>query len=435
MPAVRIPITSPANNPQNNVSSVEMRKLLLLIPTTSYRTHSFLKAARSLGVEIVVGSNLRQILEQYSHGGTLTLDFRNLEKGTQQIVDYAKAYPLEAIVSVEEETNLLAANASSVLKLPHNSFESIFNTGNKFRMRKILAKAGLPSPEFHLFPADGNPEEFVTKICFPCVLKPTFLSASRGVIRANDASGFVSAFHRIRNILNDPELQSMGGKAANEILVEDYIPGKEVALEGLLVKKELQVLAVFDKPDPLEGPFFEETLYITPSRLSTSVQKKIASCAANSAQALGLWEGPIHAEMRINKKGVWLIEIAARSIGGFCSRTLRFGTGLSLEEIILRHALCLPIETMEKGKQASGVMMIPIPSGGVLKEVRGESKAKRVLGIEEVNILIPLGKNIVLLPEGHEYLGFIFSRGESPEIVEASLREAHRELEFIMDPL
>jgi len=434
MPAARIPITSPANKPQNSSPSLEMRKLLLLIPTTSYRTHPFLEAAQGLDVEIVVGSNRRQILEQYSHGGTITLDFRNLEKGTQQIVDFAKAYPLKAIVSVEEESNLLAANASSVLNLPHNSFASMFNTGNKFRMREISAKAGLPSPKFHLFPADDNPEELVRRVSFPCVLKPTFLAASRGVIRADDASGFVSAFHRIGKILNDPELQSMGGEAANEILVEDYIPGEEVALEGLLVKKELQVLAIFDKPDPLTGPYFEETLYITPSRLSTSIQKKLASFTGQWALALGLWEGPIHAEMRINEEGIWPIEMAARSIGGLCSRTLRFGTGLSLEEIILRHALRLPIETMEKEKQASGVMMIPIPSGGLLKEVRGESKAKKVQGIEEVNILIPLGQKVVPLPEGHEYLGFIFSRGETPAIVEASLREAHRKLEFIMDP-
>lgn len=382
----------------------------------------------------MIGSNRRQVLEDYSHGRTLTLDFRNIEKGTQQIVDYAKEHALEAIVSVDDETMVLAAQVSSVLGLPHNSTESVFSTRNKFRMRERLFKAGLPSPEFRLFSIHEDPKQLASQVKFPCVLKPTFLAASRGVIRANHSEEFKIAFRRIKNILDDPEVKSLGGEAANEILVEDYIPGKEVALEGLMMKGDLQVLALFDKPDPMEGPFFEETIYVTPSRLPPSLQGNITQSVSRSAQALGLMEGPIHAEMRLNEKGPWVIELASRTIGGLCSRTLRFGTGLTLEEIILRHALRLPIESMEREKQASGVMMIPIPESGTLKKVRGKDKAKKVSGVEEVSFLIQTGQEVISLPEGHRYLGFIFARGETPDQVESSLREAHRSLHIVIDP-
>jgi biotin carboxylase len=391
-------------------------------------------AARRIGVEVVVGSNRRQVLEDYSHGGTLTLNFRDTEIGTQQIVDYAKEHALEAIVSVDDEALVLAAKASSVLGLPHNSLESIFSIRNKFRMREKIFKAGLPSPEFHLFSIHKNPEQLSSQVNFPCVLKPTFLAASRGVIRANHPKEFKQAFHRIKSILKDPEVKSLGGESADEILVEDYIPGQEVALEGLMMKGELQVLALFDKPDPLEGPFFEETIYVTPSRLPPFVQEQVVQNIFRSAQALGLMEGPIHAELRFNENGSWLVELSPRTIGGLCSRTLRFGTGLTLEEIVLRHALRLPINSMEREKKASGVMMIPIPKSGILKKITGKEKAKKVLGVEEVSFLIPTGQQVISLPEGHRYLGFIFARGETPAQVESSLREAHRNLEILIDP-
>jgi len=391
-------------------------------------------AARRIGVEVVVGSNRRQVLEDYSHGGTLTLNFRDTEIGTQQIVDYAKEHALEAIVSVDDETLVLAAKASSVLGLPHNSLESIFSIRNKFRMREKIFKAGLPSPEFHLFSIHKNPEQLSSQVNFPCVLKPTFLAASRGVIRANHPKEFKQAFHRIKSILKDPKVKSLGGESADEILVEDYIPGQEVALEGLMMKGELQVLALFDKPDPLEGPFFEETIYVTPSRLPPFVQEQVVQNIFRSAQALGLMEGPIHAELRFNENGSWLVELSPRTIGGLCSRTLRFGTGLTLEEIVLRHALRLPINSMEREKKASGVMMIPIPKSGILKKITGKEKAKKVLGVEEVSFLIPTGQQVISLPEGHRYLGFIFARGETPAQVESSLREAHRNLEILINP-
>src|SRR4029453_15818547 len=254
---------------------------------------------------------------------------------------------------------------------------------------------------------------------------------SRGVIRADSAAEFVKAWQRLSAILAEAEVQALG-EGAGKILVEDFVPGVEVALEGMLTDGCLTTLALFDKPDPLDGPFFEETIYVTPSRLPESAQKAIADCAAQAARALGLTYGPVHVELRLNERGPWLIELAARSIGGLCSRTLSFGTGMSLEEIILRHALGMPIASLERDRRAAGVMMIPIPGAGVLEEVEGLDAARAVPPVEDVVSALPKGQEVVPLPEGSPYLGFIFSRAETPAAAEAALREAHRHLRFVI---
>src|SRR5262249_8988171 len=271
---------------------------------------------------------------------------------------------------------------------------------------------------------------------YPCVLKPLVLSASRGVIRANDERGFVAAFHRVAKILQAPDVKELG-EGTDRILVEGFIPGIEVALEGLLNRGELSTLALFGKPDPLDGPFFEETIYVTPSRLPADTQIAICRATAQAASSLGLTDGPVHAELRVNhdERGrpvAWLIEIAARSIGGLCSRTLRFGTGMSLEEIILRHALGLPIASTTRERSAAGVMMIPIREGGILHDGHGLDEARAVPFIEDVTISMHKGQDVVPLPEGSRYLGFIFSRADDPATAEAALREAHRHLRFVM---
>jgi biotin carboxylase len=309
---------------------------------------------------------------------------------------------------------------------------SVSAARNKYRMRELLHQSGVPAPRYALFPIDDDPAAIARQVTFPCVVKPLHLSASRGVIRADDETEFVAAFHRVAAILRTPEVAARR-ELSRQILVESFIPGQEVALEGLLINGELHVLALFDKPDPLDGPFFEETIYVTPSRLPTAVQEEIASCTARAAQALGLREGPVHAELRVNGDGPWVIEVNPRSIGGRCSRVLRFGTGMTLEEIILRHALRLDIASLERERVPAGVMMIPIPRAGVLKEVRGQADAQAVPGIVEIMITAYIGQELTPLPEGSRYLGFIFARGESPDLVEAALREAHRRLEFIIE--
>jgi len=406
-----------------------MKRLLLLIPTTSYRVSDFLDAARRLDVGVTVGSNRRQVLEKYSQGRTVTLDFGNLERGTKQIVGFARRFPLRAIVATDEETTVLAAKAAEALGLPHNSPASVEAAANKFRFRTCLAEGGLPAPRFTLVSLDDDPADAAGRVGYPCVLKPLALSASRGVIRADDPAAFATAFHRISKILKDPNAEAPIA-AGEHVLVEDYIPGTEVALEGLLDRGHLNVLALFDKPDPLEGPYFEETIYVTPSRLPEAVQGTVAGITARAASALGLQDGPIHAELRVSEDSPVIIELAARSIGGLCSRVLRFGAGIRLEELILRHALGLPIESLEREARPAGVMMIPIPRAGCLREIRGLNLARRVPGIEEVTISITLGQQVTPLPEGNKYLGFIFARNRTPQAVEAALREAHSRLDI-----
>jgi biotin carboxylase len=301
-------------------------------------------------------------------------------------------------------------------------------------MREAFARAGVRSPAFALLAAGDDPEAAARRGPYPCVLKPTVLAASRGVIRADDEAAFVAAFRRIEAILAEPDVSGLG-EGSDQILVEDFVPGREVALEGLLIGGELHVLALFDKPDPLDGPFFEETLYVTPSRLPEAVQADVAAEARWAARALGLSEGPVHAELRVNDAGPWVVEVAGRTIGGLCSRTLRFGTGLTLEELVVRHALGIEPESLERERRPAGVMMLPIPRRGVLRAVRGREAACAVPGVEDVSITAHLGQVLVPLPEGGQYLGFVFARAESPEAVEAALREAHRRLEFELDPV
>jgi biotin carboxylase len=278
-----------------------------------------------------------------------------------------------------------------------------------------------------------DPEAEAGRVAYPCVLKPTILAGSRGVIRADDAAAFVAAFRRIAAILAGSDVAALG-EGADEVLVEDFIPGPEIALEGLLVGGELHVLALFDKPDPLDGPYFEETIYVTPSRLPADTQAVIAAEARWAARALGLTEGPVHAELRLNAEGPWVVELAARTIGGLCSRTLRFGVGLTLEELVIRHALGIELDSLERERQPAGVMMIPIPRGGVLRAVRGREAALAVPGIEDVTISAHVGQELVPLPEGSRYLGFIIARTASSEAVEAALRLAHRRLGFDIEP-
>jgi len=261
-------------------------------------------------------------------------------------------------------------------------------------------------------------------------LKPLHLAASRGVIRANDQAELVAAFARIAALLGRTGPWAPGGEEARSILIEGYIPGIEVAVEGLVSAGRLRVLALFDKPDPLEGPYFEETIYVTPSRLPAPRQQAIAAMAQRAVAALGLSHGPIHAELRLGRDDVWPLEIAPRSIGGLCSRALRFGAGASLEELILRHALRRGADALEREGMAAGVMMIPIPRAGTLRAVGGIQQGLSVPGIEDLRITIPVGQEVVPLPEGNRYLGFLFARADTPDRVEGALREAHRRLTF-----
>lgn len=405
------------------------KRIMLLMSPATYRAAAFTEAARRLGVEPVVVVDMPVQLSDYwgqSHG----IAFGDVNGAAVRIADLAATEVVAAVLSVDDSASEIAALVNQKLGYPANSPDATRAARDKFVMRELLVNGGVKCPSFMIVPADSDPEAAASSVAFPCVVKPRQLSGSRGVIRANDSCEFVVAFNRLRDILRTDE----NDLALASILIEEYLPGVEVAVEGLLTNGNLQILALFDKPDPLVGPYFEETIYVTPSRLGLDVQEGIARETAAAARALGLVHGPIHAELRVNERGAWLLEVAGRSIGGLCSTVLSFGSGMCLEELILRHAIGLEIESFERASGAAGVMMIPIPRRGMLRSVDGIDEARAIPLVTGVEITARLNYPIVPLPEGASYLGFIFARGESPEGVEEALRGAHAALRIRIDP-
>lgn len=410
-----------------------MHRILLLVATRSYRTRAFMQAARRLGATVVTGSERRAAVSR--RGAMLTLDLSHPENAVSQIVVAAREQPFDAIIGVDDDTVLVAALASEALGIGANPPDAVRATRDKHLMRTLLQAAAVPGPAFSVVERDGDLAAAAARAPYPCVLKPTFLSASRGVIRADNQGQFLLAAQRIGSILDQPEVADAGGDAARRLLVEAFVPGPEVAVEAMLTDGHLRVLALFDKPDPLDGPFFEETIYLTPSRLPPAEQDRIAAVTARAAAALGLREGPVHAELRISESGPQTIEVAARSIGGLCSSVLEFSGGQSLEELILRHATGAEMADGERQRRPAGVMMIPAPGAGYLCAVEGVDAARAVAGITEVDISIPIGDRIVPVPEGDRYTGFIFARGRSVDDVEQALRMAHAQLHFQLSPM
>lgn len=411
-----------------------MPRLLLLLPTRTWRAGALLTAAHRLGVDVIVATDRSLVWTEREPDRMLALDFACPEVAAGTVAEFAREHPIAAVAGVDDDTVVLAAAIAARLGLPHVTPASADLARDKLHQRETLNAAGLPVPRFAGFRLDEDPVAVGERVGFPCVIKPLRLAASRGVMRADDPASLGAAMRRLGALLASP-----GSGASREwaevALAESFVPGAEVALEGLIEEGRLRVLALFDKPDPLDGPFFEETIYVTPSRHPAATQAAIAQCASRAAAALGLTRGPVHAELRVNERGPWLIELAARPIGGLCSRALRFGDGVSLEELVLRAALGMDTTTFEREAAASGVMMIPIPGAGVLDRVEGQSEAASVPGVDQVVITAHSGERLVPFPEGSRYPGFLFARGPDPAYVEAALREAHRRLHFFFRPV
>jgi biotin carboxylase len=416
------------------------KRILLLFPAQSYRVESFVTAARRLGIGLVLGTDLPGSFAR--HGLPLiAIDFRQPKEASAAIEAHVQAAQLDGIVPTNESSAVVAALAAERLGLPHVKATAVYAARNKRLMRELFAEAGVPGPQFIVLEPSEDPKKLLPAVRFPCVVKPTMLTGSQGVIRANDPAELLAAVRRVRTILARHGSDASSDPDFYHLLVEDYIPGREVAVEAVVSGGRFRLLAMFDKPDDLVGPYFEETLYITPSRLPSPVQSAVLEVAEQAARAIGLSQGPLHVELRIDGPRIAVVEIAGRSMGGLCSRVLDRVTG-PLEDIILSQAagLELPINETTRAngqvrKLAAGVMMMPIPRSGVLRRVTGMQAARAVPGVEGVTLAIEPGESIRVLPDGASYLGFIFALGATPAEVEQSLRASFAELEFVLSPL
>ncbi|HEX5110912.1 MAG TPA: ATP-grasp domain-containing protein [Vicinamibacterales bacterium] len=412
-------------------------RALLCATTTGYQIRSFGDAAQKLGVRLVFASDRCDQLEDPWWDAAIPVRF-HLEDAAVEAVRHSLASdPPSAVIAVGDQPVVVAARVAEAFGLPGHPPQAAAVSRDKLASRRALATAGLPTPSFRALRLDADAGRLAGEMRYPSVLKPLRLSGSRGVMRVDSPAGFVAGFDRLQQLLRSPELRAEGGEAHQLALIESFIPGAEFALEGILTRERLTVFAIFVKPDPLDGPFFEETIYVTPSRAGSAVQQAIAAQVEAAAQAIGLRHGPVHAECRVNAGGVYMIEVAARPIGGLCSAAVKLedgnGVPASLEEVLLRHALGEDVSAFRRPAGASGVMMIPIPRRGVYKDVRGVESALEVAGVDGIRIAAKPDAMLVPLPEGRSYLGFIFASGETPDAVEAALREAHRRLQFRID--
>ena len=413
-----------------------MRRVLLLSASTGYQLRSFDESAARLGVELVFATDRCHHLDDPWQDRAIAIRFYDERHSLEAISAEAARRPFDGVLAVGDRPAVLAARAARMLGLPGNDPDAAAASGNKREARRRFGAYGLWVPWHFAIPLSDRIRSSVyyPNVSFPCVLKPLGLSGSRGVIRANSPEEFDRAIERIRALLARVDVRAVRSVAGDTILVEGFIPGREFAVEGVLTGGTLHVCAVFDKPDPLDGPFFEETIYVTPPALDAATHAALVATVQQATSALGLSHGPIHAECRVGPDGIFVLEVAARPIGGLCSRALRFEPDASLEEVLLRHALGEDITGWRRESRASAVMMVPIPKRGLFRRVDGEEAARSVPHVEEVRITAKPDQLLEPLPEAGSYLGFIFARAETPIDAEAAVRRAHAQLEFKIDP-
>jgi biotin carboxylase len=421
-----------------------LSRVLLFATTTGYQIRSFGEAAEKLGVRLVFASDRCDRLEDPWWDRAIPVRFHDEAASMEAVLSAidglrpgATGRGIDGVLAVGDRPAILAARVARALGLRGHPPEAARASRNKLESRAALRAAGVETPWFTPVSLEDDPRELAGSIPYPCVLKPLALSGSRGVMRVDDPRSLVAAFDRLRRILQSPDVRAERDAVHTRALVESFVPGREYAVEGLLHEGVFRPLAIFDKPDPLDGPFFEETIYVTPSRAPDPVQGRIVETIARAAAALGLHHGPVHAECRVNDGIVSVLEVAGRPIGGLCAKALRFADGsgatMSLEELLLRHAIGGDVSAVRREAAASGVMMIPIPQRGVFRGADGVEEARRVPGIGDVRITAKPDTVLLPLPEGRSYLGFVFARGESPAIVEGALRDAHARLSFAIE--
>ena len=415
-------------------------RVLLLSTTTGYQLRSFGDAAADLGIELVFATDRCQTLEDPWRDRAIAVRFYAEPESLAAVVDAHRHRPIHGLIAVGDRPVALAAQVAAAIGLPGHPPAAARASAHKMLARRCFAEAGLPVPWYVAADLGASARELAARVRYPAVVKPVGLSGSRGVMRVNGEAELAAALDRLSALMARADVRAQRAGTERDLIIEGFIPGHEYALEGVMSRGRLQVLAIFDKPDPLDGPFFEETIYVTPCDGAVTPEGEIANAVERAAAALGLYHGPVHAECRVNQDGVFVLEVAARPIGGLCSRVLRFerrddpdaGT-VSLEHVLLRHAVHGDVAEYRRESAAAAVMMIPIPRRGVYRGVRGEAEARAVPHVEDVLISARRDQLIEPLPEASGYLGFIFARARRTRDAQDAVREAHRRLAFAID--
>jgi len=402
--------------------------VLFILPSASYRIPDFIDAAHELGVDVRVATEGHQTLADEMGDRLIPIDLHDSRGAADDIVQAGHQRRFDAIVPVDDQGVIVAALAGEALGLPHNPVRAATATRDKAALRRSLAGT-VRQPEFRVVTTGDGVQEAAGSIGYPVVIKAVSLSASVGVIRVDDASAARDAHDTVRRILAE-----RGAPADQPLLVERFVDGTEVSVDGLVHDGTWTTLAIFDKPLPMPGPHFDETLFVTPSRLESAIVSEIEAIAADAAEALGIVTGPVHAEVRVDGRGAVLIELAARTIGGLCGRALRFGLRATpIEQLVIRNALGERLRGTRRESTASGVAMLPVPRAGVLRAIGGVEAAGAVEHIHAVDITARLGERIRPLPFEGTYLGFVFARAGTPAAVEAALLAALDELDLEID--
>lgn len=411
------------------MSRLKDKRLLLISHHNSYRIAPYIKAAKNLGLSVTIASQGKHSLVTEVANG-IHISFDDADSALDEILQANQSTPFAGILGSDDQTVELAAHAAKALNLPHNPPQAALYSHRKDLARAELALAGCPVPIHCLLDLNRSIKKQLAGLPWPCVLKPLNMSASRGVIRANNEDEFLTACERLRPIL----ATTQGELEQSHVLIEEYIDGIEIAYEGFLQDAELKTITIFDKPDPLVGPYFDETIYVTPSTLSPELQESIKQVIQKACTVYGLTTGAVHAECRIdNQNAAWILEIASRTIGGDCARILD-NEQSGIEELAISLATNLPVE-FNMAEQARGVMMIPVKEKGLLKRVEGLLEANKGKHIDKIDIIISQGHELVPLPEGNQYLGYIFASADTPGQVTTAIREAYAKLKFITSPV
>ena len=395
-----------------------MPRVVVVLPTTTYRAEDFFDAASSLGIDLIVASDENPVIDMGDR--CIVIDCENPAEAAAAVESLGEATPLDGIVAADDAGVMVAAIAGTRLGLRANPPEAAMATRDKSMMRRLLSQAEVPQPLFAAVSEDADAHKAAETVGYPLVAKPLNRSASQGVLRIDHPDDLASGLQQVRASIGEPRAT---------LLVEEYMPGHEIAVEGLLDCGALNVLAIFDKPDTKPGPTFPETIFVTPSQMSDTDQTEAVRVSEMACRALGLTSGPVHIELKVNDRKTRIIELAARSIGGLCSRSLNFGlAGTSLESLILRNAVGMDKPELRRERSSGGVLMLPIPKGGRFKGVQGESEARVIPGVTGMDITVPVGARIAALPAGDRYVGFVYARGETAAQVETSLRTAQETL-------